>query len=184
MVSSAIGVPNQLSIRRAGAADAPVIARIGREWFGDTYAAQIRPEDLSAYLDQTYGDALQRKELLDPERVCLLAEAEGRPVGYAMLRRSPANAERAGVAAAGAVELQRLYVDFRWQGRGVAQQLMQAVVEAARALGGLSLWLGVWEENPRAIRFYDKCGFMPVGSQDFNLGAARQRDRVMVLTLD
>jgi ribosomal protein S18 acetylase RimI-like enzyme len=46
------------------------------------------------------------------------------------------------------------------------------------------LWLGVWEENPRAIRFYDKCGFMPVGSQDFNLGAARQRDRVMVLTLD
>jgi ribosomal protein S18 acetylase RimI-like enzyme len=60
---------------------------------------------------------------------------------------------------------------------------MTATIEHARFSGASVLWLGVWERNPRAIRFYEKCGFRDVGSQIFVLGADRQRDRVMVLSL-
>ena len=57
---------------------------------------------------------------------------------------------------------------------------MAAVMEAAQTAGARHLWLGVWEHNPRAIRFYAKCGFVDVGSHDFVLGADRQTDRVML----
>lgn len=78
-----------------------------------------------------------------------------------------------------AAELHRFYVDAEWQGRQVAQSLMQQVYVAATELGAQYVWLGVWEHNPRAIRFYEKEGFSDVGSVDFVLGTAEQTDRVM-----
>jgi RimJ/RimL family protein N-acetyltransferase len=60
---------------------------------------------------------------------------------------------------------------------------MDAVLAAARTLGARKLWLGVWEHNPRAIRFYAKCGFADEGSQPFTIGSDVQTDRVMTLVL-
>jgi diamine N-acetyltransferase len=60
---------------------------------------------------------------------------------------------------------------------------MQAVHDAARSRGARTLWLGVWEHNPRAISFYVKCGFRDIGSQDFWVGADRQTDRVMAMAV-
>jgi len=60
---------------------------------------------------------------------------------------------------------------------------MAAAIEAARELGGATLWLGVWEHNPRAIAFYAKCGFHDRGSQPFLVGSDLQNDRVMVRDL-
>ena len=96
-------------------------------------------------------------------------------IGFAQLRGSAAEY--------GDVELARFYVDRTQHGRGVAQALMNAVMDAARELGGASLWLGVWEHNPRAIRFYEKCGFRDIGSQPFLLGNDLQTDRVMTFVI-
>jgi ribosomal protein S18 acetylase RimI-like enzyme len=60
---------------------------------------------------------------------------------------------------------------------------MAAAQEAGRELGGRTLWLAVWERNPRAIAFYEKFGFRDVGRQDFRLGSDLQTDRVMVADL-
>jgi RimJ/RimL family protein N-acetyltransferase len=57
------------------------------------------------------------------------------------------------------------------------------VHDAAHELGGRTLWLGVWERNPRAIAFYEKCGFRDVGSHDFWVGNDCQTDRIMVTEL-
>ncbi|HEV7767664.1 MAG TPA: GNAT family N-acetyltransferase, partial [Thermoanaerobaculia bacterium] len=73
----------------------------------------------------------------------------------------------------------RFYVEHGHHGRGIAQSLMQAAEDAARALGGTALWLGVWEHNPRAIAFYLKCGFGDVGSHPFMVGRDLQTDRLM-----
>jgi ribosomal protein S18 acetylase RimI-like enzyme len=56
---------------------------------------------------------------------------------------------------------------------------MRAVEQVARDLGGRTLWLGVWERNPRAIAFYTKCGFVDVGAHAFFFGTEEQSDRVM-----
>jgi len=84
------------------------------------------------------------------------------------------------VGGAAPIELLRFYVDPAWQGRGVAQSLMDAVVAEATTRGAKTVWLGVWERNPRAIAFYAKSGFRDAGSQPFVLGTDRQTDRIMV----
>ena len=98
-----------------------------------------------------------------------------------MVRR---HAPPACVAGEAPIELQRFYVDRAWHGRGIAQRVMAAARDAARQLGGRTFWLGVWERNPRAIAFYEKCGFRDVGSHAFRLGGDLQTDRIMVTTLD
>ena len=80
----------------------------------------------------------------------------------------------------GDVEISRFYVDRRHHGRGIAQALMAEAYQAAGELGGKTIWLGVWERNPRAIAFYAKSGFVDVGSHPFLVGSDLQTDRVMV----
>ncbi|MEO7431693.1 MAG: GNAT family N-acetyltransferase, partial [Dokdonella sp.] len=75
-------------------------------------------------------------------------------------------------------------VDSIWHGRGISQQLMAGVREAAAGFAGGTLWLKVWENNARALTFYDKNGFTDVGSADFFVGPDRQRDRVLVARID
>jgi ribosomal protein S18 acetylase RimI-like enzyme len=60
---------------------------------------------------------------------------------------------------------------------------MAAAIEAAEAAGARTLWLGVWERNPRAIAFYRKAGFVDVGSQLFVVGTDPQTDRLMERSL-
>ncbi len=164
-----------LAIRRAIASDAAALAELAARTFADTFAAQNRPEDIEEYLAKTYGEALQRREIEDPSIVTLLVEDGGVLVAFAQLRRSSAKH--------GQVELARLYVHGEHHGRGIAQRLMDASVDVARELGGATLWLGVWEHNARAIRFYEKCGFRDAGSQPFLLGSDLQTDRVMTFVI-
>jgi ribosomal protein S18 acetylase RimI-like enzyme len=100
----------------------------------------------------------------------------GRLVGYALLRTGEVPGCVDGPMP---VELARFYVEGAWQGRGVAQVLMAAGLQEAEDMGARTLWLGVWERNVRAIRFYEKHGLRRVGAQTFQLGHDIQIDDVM-----
>lgn len=168
-------------IRRATEGDAETLARVGAELFAMAFGAQNDPNDLRAYLAKAFSPAVQRAELADVDRVTLIAESsDPGPAGYAMLRRG---ARSEAVAASHPAEVQRFYVAPAFQGRGLAQDLMSACVEQATEWGCDTLWLGVWELNPRAIAFYEKCGFRKVGRQHFMVGSDRQHDHVMARTL-
>jgi ribosomal protein S18 acetylase RimI-like enzyme len=160
------------TIRPATPSDAAALAEIGARTFRDAFAAQNRAEDMDAYIAQTYGEAQQRWELEDPKNVALLVERDGVLIGFAQLRREQEK-----------VEIARFYVDRGHHGAGIAQELMQRCIDTARELGAGTLWLGVWEHNPRAIRFYEKCGFADIGSHPFLVGSDLQTDRLMSLTL-
>lgn len=169
-----------ICIREAGAEDAPVLTAFGERTFREAFAAQNHPEDVEAYVAATYSPERQRTELTDPARLTLVAEIDGTLAGYAQLRAGEVPSCVSGPAP---IELLRFYVDSPWHGRGIAHKLMAAVVEAARAGGARTLWLGVWEHNPRAIAFYTRSGFSDAGSQSFMLGSDRQTDRVMMRPL-
>jgi GNAT superfamily N-acetyltransferase len=157
--------------------DAAALADLAARTFADTFERDNAAADMQAHLADAYGIAQQTAELTSPAVVTLLAEADDGLVAYAQLRRS---APPPCVQPADAIELHRFYVDRPAHGTGIAQCLMDAVRDAARAAGADHLWLGVWERNARALRFYAKCGFVDVGSHDFLLGTDRQTDRVMV----
>jgi diamine N-acetyltransferase len=158
-------------IRHATAADAAALAELGERTFRETFAAHNDPDDLEDYIGKTYGEPQQRAEIENPDGVTLLGETDGVLMAFAQLRRAP--------SPRGDVEIARFYVDRGHHGRGIAQSLMQAAEDAARAIGGTELWLGVWEHNLRAIAFYEKCGFRDVGSHPFLVGRDLQTDRLM-----
>lgn len=170
-----------LVIRPAEVADAPWLAALAERTFRETYSAYNTPGDMDRYVEEHFGPTHQEAELRDGRVVTLVAEVEGRGAGYAQLARGAAPASVAGSAP---MEVVRFYVDQPWHGRGLAHRLMDATADAARAAGASTLWLGVWERNPRAIAFYRKCGFEDAGSQIFVLGADHQRDRVLARSLD
>ncbi len=172
--------PPSPTIRCAGPDDAARLAAIAETSFVDTFGAQNRPEDMAIYLRAAFGEALQRAELQDAACCVFLAEQAGETLGYAMLRDGPAPAS---VGSAKAIEVARLYAVRRWIGAGVGAALMQHCLHEASARGRDTVWLGVWERNARAIAFYERWGFTPVGTQPFQLGDDRQTDHVMMRRL-
>jgi ribosomal protein S18 acetylase RimI-like enzyme len=160
-----------MNIRRATVSDAAALAEIAERTFRDTFAAHNTPEDLEAYVASAYSEEKQRRELESGNIVLLGKTDDGQLIAYTQMRRvqSPY----------GEIEILRFYVDKNHHGLGIAQELMQAAYDTARALGATNIWLGVWERNLRAIAFYVKCGYRDVGSQPFLVGSDLQTDRVM-----
>ena len=166
------------TIRPATLNDAAALSRLGISTFRETFEGAATPDDMGRYLADAFSPELQAKEIADPAGTMLLADHQAESgvndlVGYAHLVSGPVPEAVRGSAA---LELKRLYVAKAWHGRRVAQALMEAVLDAARARGAQTLWLGVWERNPRAVSFYAKYGFARVGEHTFMLGADAQTD--------
>lgn len=175
-----------LAIRTATVTDADMLAALGARTFHETFAADNRAEDIAAYTAYAYGVDQQRRELMSAGATFLVGEIDGTAAAYAYLRRAaiPEGAASDSNHPLGrAVELARFYVDAPFHGQGIARVLMDAVVAEAMRREASTLWLGVWERNARAIRFYEKSGFRDIGSHPFRLGSDLQRDRLMARDL-
>ena len=167
-------------IRPATPDDALPLAELGRRTFLETFLADKRASDVHAYVDAAYSDSAVARDLADPAIRCFVADADGALAAYTLLRLDAPSSLVEGVRTS---EVMRLYVDRPWHGTGLARGLLDAAITAARAAGADAVWLGVWERNARAIRFYEKCGFTDVGAHPFLLGDDLQTDRVMVRRL-
>ncbi len=161
------------TLRLARADEGARLARLAEATFRETFGADNKGSDMDLYCRETYGLAQQTAELVEPSRRTWVAETPaGLWVGFAQVRWDRAvQGEEAHVG-----ELQRLYVERDWQGRGVAAQLMEACLKTLREEGLAWGRLGGWERNPRAIAFYRKWGFEERGSHPFRLGQDPQRD--------
>lgn len=167
-------------IRPGRHSDAAELAAFGRESFIDTFGADSDPDDLAAHLASTYDEAIQAAELADPDSRFVVAEVTGRIVGYCLLHRGAAPEC---VVETDAIEIRRFYVARTWHGSGIADRVMRASIVEAQRLGRGALWLGVWGENERAIRFYRRHGFEVAGEKSFMFGSDPQSDLVMVTSI-
>jgi ribosomal protein S18 acetylase RimI-like enzyme len=164
---------------RAGvAADAATIDRIFRKSFCDAFGHLYRDEDLQTFLAKFTHEAWLR-ELASPEYAFRLAEADGETLGYVKIGPLDLPTQPRGAA----LEIKQFYVLAAWQGRGVAQQLMEWALAEARARGAEELYLSVYTGNPRARRFYERYGFDGVGPNAFMVGEQADEDIIMRLTL-
>lgn len=109
------------------------------------------------------------------------AEKDGEVFGY--LKVNFAEAQTEAQEQIDALEIKRIYVLQQYHGSEVGQKLYEQALEIARNRKATYLWLGVWEENSRAIRFYQKQGFIEFGQHIFQLGDDAQRDVLMKKTL-
>jgi diamine N-acetyltransferase len=169
---------SSLTIRQATATDAKVLTDLAYTTFWDAFAHHPKnaPDDLNHYMRQAFSHDQIAAELQDEKCIFLIAELDGEPAGYAKLI---SDVIEPGIKSERPIELNRLYSHQQFLGKGIGQGLMDACIERAKREDRDVMWLGVWEYNPRAQRFYEKNGFRVVGSHVFQLGEDAQTDLLM-----
>lgn len=173
-------IPLPYLIRTATPEENFLLAEIGAETFYDSFASQNDPDDMSAYLAESFNPVKQAEELADKNTKFLLAEFNGQVVGYARIHFGKA---LPCVEGEHPMEIVRFYARKAWIGKGVGAALMRACLQEAGSAGCDVVWLDVWEKNQRAIDFYEKWGFEIVGQQIFKLGGDLQQDYIMSKSL-
>lgn len=173
---------SEISIREATSDDAKLLTDLSYTTFWDAFAHHPKnaPDDLAHYMRQAFSIEQITAELSDPKSIFLVAEIDEKAAGYAKL---VVDYIEPGVIAIRPIELNRLYSHQEYLGKGVGQNLMDACFARARNDGHDVMWLGVWEYNPRAQRFYEKNGFRVVGKHTFQLGTDPQTDLLMQMEL-
>jgi GNAT superfamily N-acetyltransferase len=175
-----------LVVRRAGVADAAVLHEVAAATFPLACPPDSTADNIAAFVSANLSVAAFTHHLADPARTIFLAEVGGAPAGYTMLvAEEPHDPDvAAAVIRRPIVELSKCYVLPGLHGRGVAHALIAATVEEAQWRGARSIWLGVNNQNARANRFYEKCGFVTVGMKRFRLGDRLESDFVKERVLD
>lgn len=166
-----------VKIRIATTHDAAMLADIGRKSFYDAFADHPKnaPEDMEIFMNQVFGADIQASELADEKTVYLIVEIDNATAGYAKLKK---NTKEEMVIGDKCLEIARFYMLQEWIGRGVSAKLMQTILDYAQENAFDTVWLGVWEYNHRAQKFYSKWDFEHVGEHIFQLGNDPQTDWV------
>lgn len=170
-----------LTFRRGSAEDAEALARLAARTFLETYRDFEEVQDNAAYVAEHFQVPAIAALLLDPRCTTLLAESGRHLAGYAVLR---AGTTPPCVTGANPLQLERFYLGAEATGRGEGARFLRAVQAEARILGALTLWLGVYHRNARAIGFYEARGFRRVGERDFPFGGTIFVDPVYAVMVD
>jgi ribosomal protein S18 acetylase RimI-like enzyme len=171
----------QITITKANSGDLAVIQQVGRETFFETFVQSNTEADMKKYLEESFNDEKVRTELANPDSLFFIAWEEGNPVGYLKVNTGNAQTD---LQDDSSLEIERIYVKSAYHGKSVGNLLYAKALAVAQSLKKSSIWLGVWEENPRAIRFYEKNGFVAFDKHLFMLGDDEQTDILMRKPLD
>ncbi|MEP6674866.1 MAG: GNAT family N-acetyltransferase [Ferruginibacter sp.] len=162
-------------LRRAVPADAAALSTIAKQTFYDTFIDTCTAEDMQDFLEQYFNEAQLKAELSDENDYCFFAELNGMPVGYIRFKEDYESFEL--MRQWKSLELKRIYILKEYKGKGPAFELMQLFFDHAAQGSYQAIFLGVWEHNLRAQRFYEKYGFVNSGHMhDFPIGKTPQQD--------
>lgn len=172
-----------ITIRAASPQDAPALAPFAERVFRRTFERDPAhsPENMALHVASSFSVARLSAELADAKTWYFVAKRAGELLGYVKIERS---APPACVSGPVPIELARLYVDHAWHGHGIAGRLIERAFAHARRLGARTMWLGVWRNNDRARRFYEKWGFTHVGAHPYQFGLDRQSDEVYARSIE
>ncbi len=165
----------QFTITRATVADAEALAGLGATTFSDTFSGTCTDADMQGFLHDYFNVQQVKDELANEQDFYYLVIVDGKPIGYLRMMEDYSNFPL--MKQWKALELKRLYVERAFHGMGIAQHLMKFVEQFAQQNQFEVIWLGVWEHNLRAKKFYEKCGFTDSGyTHDFPIGSTPQTD--------
>lgn len=160
--------------------DIDQLQKIGRQTFSETFSGDNSEEDMKKYLDENFSTEKLTDELNNKNSEFYFAKSEDTVIGYLKLNFGESQTE---LKDNKALEIERIYVPKEYHGQSVGQILYEKAIQVAKQKGTDYVWLGVWEENLRALSFYRKNGFVEFDKHIFKLGNDEQTDIMMKLQL-
>ncbi|EOL46363.1 GNAT family N-acetyltransferase [Enterococcus caccae] len=165
-----------IEIKKIRLEDLAELKALSIKTFTDTFAKDNTPEDLKNYLDQAYTDEKLTSELQNKQSEFYFIYSNKEVAGYLKINIDDAQTEK---MENDALEIERIYIDLNFKRLGLGKMLYKKAIERAKELNKSSIWLGVWERNFAAMKFYHKMGFTQVGEHSFYMGEDEQIDLIM-----
>lgn len=156
----------KVSIRTAKSPDSKAISRIAADTFPLACLPDASAEQTTRHIRDNFSTAEFRRIIAGDRTVVYVAEHGGEACGFVVLR----------FASEQAADLEKLYVDPRFHGGGVAARLLDQAVECVRENGCGSINLSVSKSNGLGIAFYHKVGFIIVGETELRVGTENHED--------
>lgn len=170
----------EIKIRPVSISDVSVLQQLARTAFAQTFSEHNQPENVEKYLDESFTIEQLSEELNNNNSLFFFALVDNQPAGFLKVNVGDAQTE---LKDGDGMELQRIYVLQAYHGKSVGQALFEKAKSLAIEGGYPYLWLGVWEENHRALNFYRRNGFIPFDKHIFKMGDEEQTDWMMKLDL-
>lgn len=171
---------NPIEIQKATLNDLEILQKISIQTFTETFAAVNTPDNIANYINDSFNTKQLTTELSNRNSMFYLAYSNAVVVGYLKINLGDAQTE---THDQNALEVHRIYVLQTFHGKSIGQLLLNEAKKLAENNGIASIWLGVWEENNRALQFYAKNGFVVFDQHVFTLGNDKQTDLLMQLRL-
>ena len=169
---------DEIELRLCAPGDELALSLVGQATFLEAFAGILEGRDILAHCRNQHAPSIYTQWLKDPSSRLYIAETIlGRaPVGYVVLDKAtlpiadPKDTD---------IEIKRIYLLHRFQGRGIGRRLMDQAILAAQEYSRKRLLLGVYSRNTQAIAFYERNGFQQVGERRFLVGSTLHEDAVM-----
>ncbi len=170
-----------INIKKVTINDIDQLQKIGRQTFSETFSEGNTEANMLKYLDEGFSIEKLTTELSDKFTEFYFATHNENVIAYLKLNFGQSQTE---LQDEKSLEIERIYVLKKFHGKNVGQLLYDKVIEIAKQNKADYIWLGVWEENPRAINFYKKNGFVEFDKHIFKLGDDEQTDIMMKVKLN
>jgi diamine N-acetyltransferase len=169
---------HNIDIKRVTLNDVEQLQEISRQTFYETFSAANTEENIKKYLEEGLSIEKLMTELYNPNSEFYFAVLNDNVIGYLKLNSAKSQTE---LQDDKALEIERIYVLKEFQGNKVGQLLYEQAMQISRQRNADYIWLGVWDQNLRAISFYKKNGFVEFDKHIFKLGNDEQTDIMMKL---
>ena len=169
-----------INIKEIGVGDKVQLQKISSQTFVKTFSESNTKEDMDRYLQENLNLEVLEAEIRNESSFFYFAISNNDIIGYLKLNSGSAQTELNDIQA---IEIERIYILKDYHGQKIGQLLYEKAIEVAHKINAKYIWLGVWEKNFKAIRFYKKNGFMEFDKHIFKLGNDEQTDIMMKLIL-
>lgn len=167
---------DEITITKVSTAEVDQLQAISRKTFTDTFSQHNSEQNMTHYLNESLSKNRLLAELTNEGSAFYFARLENKVIGYLKVNMAPSQTELQDV---NSLEIERIYVLQEYQGKKVGQLLFKHAISLAQQRRSQYIWLGVWEHNIKAIRFYERNGFVAFSSHVFKLGDDLQTDILM-----
>ena len=170
----------RLTFHQCNSSDLDKLVEISRKTFVDAFEKDNDPEDFESYIDMAFNKSNIERQLQNPDSAFYFVFKDEILVGYFKLNENSAQTD---IKAKECIELERIYVLEEFQGNGIGVQVLRETLKLAAQEQKQFIWLGVWQRNMDAIRFYEKHGFVKFGTHPYFIGKDKQTDWLMRLEI-
>ncbi len=165
-----------LQFQKCTSSDLDLLVEIARKTFIAAFEKDNDPDDFKNYIDNAFDTKQIKKQLVNSDSSFYFTFWEEELVGYFKLNQNESQTDD---KSPNSVELERIYVLQRFQGKQIGKHMLNKAIQLASQSNKKYLWLGVWQKNTNAIRFYEKNGFLKFSTHPYYIGKDRQTDWLM-----